>query len=84
MYMCHIPSGFGVGVISLYSSKIVDKKKTLRTVSNTGTYCSCDNVCTVTEYNILSKIPLLTSMHFASRLRTWLVFRLYSVLCTVQ
>jgi hypothetical protein len=29
---------------SLYSSKIVDKKETLRTVSNTGIYCSCDKV----------------------------------------
>jgi hypothetical protein len=29
------------------SSKIVDKKKTLRTVSNTGIYCSSGEVGTV-------------------------------------
>jgi hypothetical protein len=31
------------------------------------------------QYNILSKIPLSTSMHFAARVRTWRVARLYSV-----
>jgi hypothetical protein len=31
----------------LYSSKIVDKKEILRTVSNTGIYCSSDKVGTV-------------------------------------
>jgi hypothetical protein len=33
--------------ISLYSSKIVEKKEILRTVSNTGIYCSSDKVGTV-------------------------------------
>jgi hypothetical protein len=33
--------------ISLYSSKIVDNKEILRTVSNTGIYCSSDKVGTV-------------------------------------
>jgi hypothetical protein len=39
MYMCPIPNGF--------SSKIVDKKAVLRTLSNTGIYCSSDKVGTV-------------------------------------
>jgi hypothetical protein len=39
MYMCPIPNGFRDRAISLYSSKIVDKKEILRTVSNTGIYC---------------------------------------------
>jgi hypothetical protein len=39
-----IPNGFRDKAISLYSSKIVDKKKILRTVSNTGVYCSSDKV----------------------------------------
>jgi hypothetical protein len=57
-------------------SKIHDKKEILRTVSNTGTYCSRDKVVTV---------PPSTSMHFATRVRTWRVARLYSVQCsTVQ
>jgi hypothetical protein len=29
------------------TGKIVDKKEILRTVSNTGIYCSCDKVDTV-------------------------------------
>jgi hypothetical protein len=47
MYMSPIPNGFRDRVISLYSSKIVDKKEILRTVSNTGIYCSSDKVGTV-------------------------------------
>jgi predicted RNase H-like nuclease (RuvC/YqgF family) len=34
--MCPIPNGFRGRAISLYSSKNVDKKEILRTVSNTG------------------------------------------------
>jgi hypothetical protein len=44
MYMCSIPNGFRDTDISLYSSKIVDMKEILRTVSNTGIYCSTDRV----------------------------------------
>jgi hypothetical protein len=33
-YMCPIPNGFRDRAISLYSSKIVDKKEIFRTVSN--------------------------------------------------
>jgi hypothetical protein len=44
--MCPIPNGFRDRVISLYSSKIIDKE-ILRTVSNTGRYCSGDKVGTV-------------------------------------
>jgi hypothetical protein len=47
MYMCPLPDGFRDRAISLYSSKIVDKKEILRTVSNTGIYCSSDKVGTV-------------------------------------
>jgi hypothetical protein len=36
VYMCPIPNGFRDTAISLYSSRIVDKKEILRTVSNTG------------------------------------------------
>jgi hypothetical protein len=42
-----IPNGFPDRAILLYSSKIVDKKEILRTVSNTGFYCSSDKVDTV-------------------------------------
>jgi hypothetical protein len=45
--MCPILNGFRDRAISLYSSKIVDKKEILRTVSNTGIYCSSDKVGTV-------------------------------------
>jgi hypothetical protein len=47
MYMCPIPNGFRDTAISLYSQQIVDKKETLRTVSNTGIYCSSDKIGTV-------------------------------------
>jgi hypothetical protein len=47
MYMCPIPKGFRDRAISLCSSKIVDKKEILRTVPNTGIYCSSYEVGTV-------------------------------------
>jgi hypothetical protein len=45
--MCLIPNGFRDRAVSLYNSKIVDKKELLRTVSNTSIYCSSDNVGTL-------------------------------------
>jgi predicted transport protein len=47
IYMCPIQNGFRDRAISLYTSKTVDKKEILRTVSNTGIYCSGDKVGTV-------------------------------------
>jgi hypothetical protein len=47
MYTCPMPNGFRDKAISLYSSKIVDKKEILRTVSNTGIYFSSGKVGTV-------------------------------------
>jgi hypothetical protein len=47
MYMYPIPNGFRDKSISLYSSKIVDKKEILRTISNAGIYCSSGKVGTV-------------------------------------
>ena len=60
----------------MYYRKIVVKKEILlvRTVSNTGIYCSSDRVGTV--YNKCSKIPPSTSMHFASCVKTWRVVHL--------
>ena len=60
----------------MYSRKIVDKKEILRvrTVSNSGIYCSSNRVSTV--YNKFSKIPPSTPMHFATRVKTWRVVRL--------
>jgi hypothetical protein len=40
--MCPIPNGFRDRAILLYSSKTVNKKEILRTVSNTGIYYSSD------------------------------------------
>jgi hypothetical protein len=42
MYTCPTPNGFRGRAILLYSSKIVDEKEILRTVSNTCIYCSSD------------------------------------------
>jgi hypothetical protein len=47
MYMCPTPNGFRGKDISLYSSKNVDKKEILHTVSDTGIYCSSDKIGTV-------------------------------------
>jgi len=60
----------------MYNRKIVDKKEKLRVriVSNTGIYCTSYKVGTV--YNKCSKIPPSTSMHFATRVKTWRVVRL--------
>jgi predicted transport protein len=45
MYMCPIQNDLRDRTISLYScSKIVDKKEILRTVSNTGIFCSGDKI----------------------------------------
>jgi len=76
MNMCPIPNGFRDRAVCMYNRKIVDKKGILRvrTVSNTGIYCSCDRVGTV--YNKCSKIPPSTIMHFATRVKTWRVVRL--------
>jgi len=50
----------------MYKRKIIDKKEILRvrTVSNTGIYCSSDRVGTV--YNKCSKILPSTSVHLAT------------------
>jgi hypothetical protein len=45
--MCRIPNAFRDRAISLYGSKIVDKKDIVRTASNTGIYFSSDEIGTV-------------------------------------
>jgi hypothetical protein len=42
------------------------------------------NLLQFTQYNIFSKILPSSLMHFATRVRTWCVARLYSVQCTVE
>ena len=74
--MYTIPNGFRDRAISMYNRKSFDKREILRvrTVSNTGIYCSSDRVGTV--YNKFSKIPPSASMNFAARVKTWRVVRL--------
>ena len=76
MNMFPIQNSFQDRAIWMYNHKIVDKKEILcvHTVSNTGFYCSSDRVGTV--YNKCSKIPPSTSMHFATRVKTWHVVHL--------
>jgi len=76
MIMCPIPNGFRDIAIRMHNRKVVHKKEILRlrSVSNTGIYCSSDGVGTV--YNKCSKIPPSTSMHFLTRVKTWCVVRL--------
>jgi hypothetical protein len=44
MYLCPILNGFQDRAVQLYSSKTVDKKEILCTVSNTGIFCSSNKV----------------------------------------
>jgi hypothetical protein len=76
MYICPIPNGFRDRAISLYSSKIVIKKETLHTVSNTGCIVHVTKLVQLTKYNTLLKIPQSTSMHFVTHVRRWHVARL--------
>jgi hypothetical protein len=72
-FTCPVPNSFRDRAISLYSSKMVVKKEILRTVSNTGIYCSSYKLAQFTLYNTISKISPSASMHFANRVRTWRV-----------
>jgi len=73
MNMCPIPNE--IELFECTTAQIDDKKKILRvrTVSNTGIYCSSDRVGTV--YNVRKMTPS-TSMHFATRVKTWHAVRL--------
>jgi hypothetical protein len=57
IYMCPIPNGCRDRTISLYSSKIADKKEILRTVSNIGIYFSSDKVGRVYLVQYISENP---------------------------
>jgi hypothetical protein len=69
MYMCPIPNGFRDRAISLYSSKIVDKKEILRTDSNTGIYCSSYKVGTV--YLVLMHFRKFHRQHHCTSELVW-------------
>jgi hypothetical protein len=75
MYMRPTPNGFRDRIISLYSSKIVDKKKILCIVSNADIYCSSDKGGTVYLLNFFKISPTI-SMQFSIRVRTRCVSRL--------
>jgi hypothetical protein len=47
IYMCPIPNGSRDRDISRHRCKFVEKKEILRSLSNTGIYCSSDKVGTV-------------------------------------
>jgi hypothetical protein len=82
--MYPILDSFRGRAVSLYSSKIVDKIEILRTVSNTGIIVQVTMLVQFTKYSTFPKIPQSTSMHFASRLRTWHVACLYSEIALPQ
>jgi hypothetical protein len=44
IYMCPVPNSSRDRAVSLYSSKIVDMKEILHTISDIGIYCSSDEV----------------------------------------
>ena len=53
------------------TAKLLIRKICVRTVCNIGIHCSSNRVGTV--YNKCSKNPPSTSMHFATRVKTWRV-----------
>jgi hypothetical protein len=81
--MCPIPNGFRDSAISLCSSKIVDMKRSYVLFLIPVCIVQVTKLVQFTYYNTFSEIPPSTSMHFATRERTWRVARLYSVQCTV-
>jgi hypothetical protein len=70
MYICPISNILRARAISLHSSKIVDKKEILRTVSNTGIHFSSDKAYSLPSVIHFRKYSPSTSMHFAPRVRT--------------
>jgi hypothetical protein len=69
--MCPIPIGFRDRVLLNANRKIVDKKEILRvrTISNTGIYCSSDRVGTV--YNKCSKMLQTVAQHGGREGQYW-------------
>jgi hypothetical protein len=75
MYMCPIPNRFRDRVISLYSSKIVDKNIYYVLFLISVFIAQVVNLVQIT----FSKTPPSTSMHTATRVRKRRVARLYSI-----
>jgi hypothetical protein len=73
--MCSIANGFRERAVSLHSCKTVDKE-IRRIVSNIGIYCSSDKVGADYPVQCIFENSPATSMHFATRVRTWRVARL--------
>ena len=73
MYICPIPNGFRDRAISLHSYKIVDKKKILRTVFDTGINCSSDKIGAVYLVQYIFENFTVNSVHSATRVKTWRV-----------
>jgi hypothetical protein len=89
MDMCSIPNGFRDRAIPLYSSKLLDKKKILRTVSNNVIYCSSDKVGTVLYFSILlhdilnstitDTMEIITTGRKGKRLNTLEKYHIYEI-----
>jgi hypothetical protein len=47
VYVCHIPTAFRDKAVSLYISKLINKRKMLHTICNISTNFSSDKVGTV-------------------------------------
>jgi hypothetical protein len=80
-YLCPVPSGFRGRVISLYSSKVIDKKRYYVLFLIPEFIVQVTKLVQCSYYNTFAKIPLSTSVHFATRVRTWSIARVH---CTVQ
>jgi hypothetical protein len=77
-YMCPILNGLRNRAIWLYSSKIVDKKNILRTVSNTSIYPWSEKFVKVCLVQYIFGNSASLSIHFVIRVKTWRVVGLCS------
>jgi hypothetical protein len=78
MYMCPIPDGFQDRVISLYSSKLLIRKRYYILFLILAFIFQVKKLVQFTYYNTFPKILPSTSMHFVTRVKTWCVACLYS------
>jgi hypothetical protein len=84
MYFCPIPNEFRDRVFHCTVPKWVIRRGYYVMFLIPVFIVQVKTLVQFTYYNTFLKIPTSTSMHFAARVRTWRVARLYSVQCTVQ
>jgi hypothetical protein len=84
MYMCPIPNCFRDRVFHCTVPKLFIRERYYALFLIPVLIIQVTKLVQFTKCNTFSKIPPLTSMHFATRVRAWRVAPLCSAKCTVQ